>query len=227
MSSGSQETPHPNHPYRHTLTSPPFSFSCKPPLVPLVNYSKWMPIIPPSCWLKTKPPLDKTTTIYNHNQHGTTTDMIMCLGAVLLPWRQTNVLTWDESVSILRLFRCCRNLSSPVLVSSSFFHFFFLLFAVFKILLSFVCVYGGGGVLFSEMLDELQTTLPKSHLVYHSPGHARGCRNVSVCSIPPAPTMADSVRHSLNGNNFKKSWISVEWLSVSGRPQAIVHLWEV
>lgn len=40
-------------------------------------------------------------------------------------------------------------------------------------------------LLFSEMLDELQTTLPKSHLVYHSAGYARGCRNVSVCGVFP------------------------------------------
>lgn len=66
-------------------------------------------------------------------------------------------------------------------------------------------LFGGKNcLLFSEMLDELQTTLPKSHLVYHSPGHARGCRNVSVCvvfSLWPTLTMADNVLHSLDVNN--------------------------
>lgn len=64
--------------------SPPFSLFSEPPLFPLVNYSKQMPIIPPSCWLKTKPPVDKTTAVYGRNLHETMTDMNMCPGTVQL-----------------------------------------------------------------------------------------------------------------------------------------------
>lgn len=59
------------------------------PLFPLGNYSKRMPIIPPSCCLKTKSPLDKTTAVYERDLHKTMTDMNMCLVTVQLPWTQT------------------------------------------------------------------------------------------------------------------------------------------
>lgn len=67
-----------------TLHTPPLL-----PLFPLDNYSKRMPIIPPSCWLKTKSPLDKTTAVYERDLHKTMTDMNMCLVTVQLPWTQT------------------------------------------------------------------------------------------------------------------------------------------
>lgn len=51
-----------------------------------------------------------------------------------------------------------------------------------------------------------------------------GMRVCVVFSPQPAASMVDNVLHSLNGNHFKKSQISVELLSVTGRPQAIVHL---
>lgn len=71
---------------RSQLPSTP-SFSCffpfsELPLFPPVNYSKRMPIIPPSCWLKTKPPLDKTTAVCEHNLHKTMTDTNICPGTV-------------------------------------------------------------------------------------------------------------------------------------------------
>lgn len=59
---------------------------------------------------------------------------------------------------------------------------------------------------FSEMLDELQTTLPKSHLVYHGLGRARGCRNVCMACSPTGPLelLLKTVVHSLNLNNWTK-----------------------
>lgn len=64
---------------------------------------------------------------------------------------------------------------------------------------------------FSEMLDELQTTLPKSHLVYHGLGRARGCRNVCMACSPTGPLelmlkkkKKKNVVHSLNLNNWTK-----------------------
>lgn len=82
-------------------------------------------------------------------------------------------------------------------------------------------------MLFSEMLDELQTTLPKSHLVYHNPGHAKGSRNVSVCGVFPLAhslTTADNVVYSLELNNLRKHE-SVS--NGSENLQTIVHLQDV
>lgn len=64
---------------------------------------------------------------------------------------------------------------------------------------------------FSEMLDELQTTLPKSHLVYHGLGCARGCRNVCMACSPTGPLelLLKTVVHSLNLNNWTKNKESV------------------
>lgn len=62
--------------------SSPFSCVCKLPLLPLVNYSQRMPIIPSSCWLKTKPPVDKT--VCECDSHHSMTDVSMCLRPSLL-----------------------------------------------------------------------------------------------------------------------------------------------
>lgn len=78
--------------------------------------------------------------------------------------------------------------------------------------------WGGKCVFFSEMLDELQTTLPRSHLVYHSPGRARASRNVSVCGDFP---LADTVLHGY-------IWIIEEAVNqrwMTDALQVIVHLY--
>ncbi|TNN67534.1 hypothetical protein EYF80_022207 [Liparis tanakae] len=41
----------------------------------------------------------------------------------------------------------------------------------------------------AEMLDELQTTLPRSHLVYHGQADARGCRNYEPRNNPQQPPL--------------------------------------
>lgn len=73
-------TSQPTPPYPPLPFPPPLL-----PLFPLGNYSKRMPIIPPSCWLTTKSPLDKTTAVYECDPHKTMTDMNMCLVTVQLP----------------------------------------------------------------------------------------------------------------------------------------------
>lgn len=75
---------------------------------------------------------------------------------------------------------------------------------------------------FSEMLDELQTTLPKSHLVYHGLGRARGCRNVCMACSPTGPLelLLKTVVHSLNLNNWtKKKKNQCQMTFWSGSPQ--------
>lgn len=174
-----------------------FSPSSPPntPQFPPVNYSKRMPIIPPSCWLKTKPPPDKTTAVYEFEP---TQDKD----------RREHV-SWNRSAVEKTKYRAHLRLILKILLlsfrrklNSPFSRFHFSLLPSQHLKCSFCgekkCLF------FSEMLDELQTTLPRSHLVYRSPGHARGSRNVSVCVVfsPwPTPTVADNVLHSFDLNN--------------------------